>query len=47
MGERSEETFLRLYERLSDASEYRSDDYNVYKWLPQNKHKVGKSLPLT
>ena len=21
---------------------YRSDDYNVYRWLPRNLHKVGK-----
>ena len=42
VGGRDEVTFLRLYERLPDASRYRSDDYNVYRWLPQNKHEVGK-----
>lgn len=42
VGKRDEATFLRLYERLPDAELYRSDDYNVYKWLPANKHKVGK-----
>ena len=42
VGKRDEATFLRLYERLPDAKRYRSDDYNVYKWLPRNRHKVGK-----
>ena len=42
VGARDEATFLRLYERLPDAKRYRSDDYNVYKWLPRNLHKVGK-----
>lgn len=42
VGDRSEETFLRLYERLPDAKSYRSDDYNVYKWLPRDRHKIGK-----
>ena len=42
VGDRSEKTFLRLYERLPDAKRYRSDEYNVYKWLPVNRHKIGK-----
>ncbi|MXY47235.1 MAG: IS1 family transposase, partial [Chloroflexi bacterium] len=46
VGERSEETFLRLYERLLDAKRYGSDDYNVYKnvykWLPRDRYKIGK-----
>ena len=42
VGGRDEATFLRLYERLPDAKRYRSDDYNVYRWLPRNLHKVGK-----
>ena len=42
VGDRGEETFLRLYKRLPDAKKYRSDDYNVYKWLPSRRHKVGK-----
>ena len=42
VGGRDEATFLRLYERLPGVKKYRSDDYNVYKWLPQDKHKVGK-----
>ena len=29
VGNRGEETFLRLYERLPNAKRYRSDDYNV------------------
>ena len=42
VGGRDEATFLRLYERLTDANCYRSDDYNVYKWLPRDRHKIGK-----
>ena len=42
MGDRSEATFLRLYERLPDAERYRSDAYKVYRWLPANRRKVGK-----
>ena len=47
VGDRSEETFLRLYERLPEAEMYRSDEYKVYGWLPVNRHRVGKSLPLS
>ena len=42
VGGRDEATFLRLYERLPDAKRYRSDDCNVYKWLPRNRHESGK-----
>ena len=42
VGDRSEETFLRLYERLPEAEVYRSDEYKVYGWLPVNRHRVGK-----
>lgn len=42
VGDRGEKTFLRLYERLPDAKRYRSDDYNVYRWLPSRVHKVSK-----
>ena len=42
VGERSEDTFLRLCERLPQARIYRSDAYNVYGWLPAGRHKVGK-----
>ena len=42
VGGRGEETFLRLYKGLPDAKKYRSDYYNVYKWLPSCRHKVGK-----
>lgn len=34
VGDRGEETFLRLYERSPDAKRYRSDDCNAYRWLP-------------
>ena len=42
VGDRSEDTFLRLYERLPEAERYCSDAYKVYEWLPRNLHKVGK-----
>ena len=42
VGDRSEETFLRLYARLPEAQCYRSDAYAVYDWLPANRHVVGK-----
>ena len=43
VGDRSGETFLRLYERLPEAERYYSDDYGVYgSWLPAERHIVGK-----
>ena len=42
VGDRSEETFLKLYHRLPDADSHVSDGYRVYDWLPSNKHVVGK-----
>ena len=42
VGNRSEATLLRLYERLQEAAQYRSDDYKVYGWLPRNRHLAGK-----
>ena len=42
VGDRSEETFLRLYERLPEAGLYRSGAYPVYQWLPPERHVIGK-----
>ena len=42
LGDRSAETFLRLYERLPEAKLYRTDAYQVYDWLPVGRHEVGK-----
>ena len=42
VGDRSEATFLRLLEQLPQAERYRSDNYSVYWFLPQNRHVVGK-----
>jgi len=43
VGDRSEATFLRLYERLPEAERYYSDAYGVYQsWLPPGRHAVGK-----
>ena len=42
VGERDEAARRRLLERLPDAERYESDGYKVRKWLPHNKHVVGK-----
>ena len=43
VGDRSETTFLRLYERLPEAQRYYSGGYTVYgNWMPANRHIVGK-----
>ena len=42
VGDRSEESFLRLYSQLPSAQKYYSDGYEVYNWLPCNRHKVDK-----
>ena len=43
VGDRLEETFLRLYERLPETELYRSDDYRAYQgWLPSKGYAVGK-----
>ena len=40
VGDRSEATFLRLCERLPEAERYRTDAYQVYGWLPADRHEV-------
>ena len=42
IGDRSEQAFLRLYERQLEARLYGTDDYRVYGWLPANRRQVGK-----
>ena len=42
VGDRSEATFLRLYERLPKARLYRTDAYRVYGWLLADRHQAGK-----
>ena len=42
IGNRSAETFLRLYERLPKAELHCMDGYRVYGCLPTDRHKVGK-----
>ena len=44
VGDRSEDTFLKLYNRLPEAGRYVSDNYIVYEWLPRDRHVVGKGL---
>ena len=41
VGDRSEESFLRLYSQLPSAQKYYSDSYD-YSWLSCNRHKVDK-----
>ena len=41
-GDRSEETFLRLYGRLPGAELYRSGAYQVYGWLSAERHGIGR-----
>ena len=42
VGGHDEAPLLRLMERLPDAQRYETDAYAVYKWLPRNRHFVGK-----
>ena len=42
VGDRSEITLLRLYERLPKAERYRTGAYQVYGWLSPGRHEVGK-----
>ena len=42
VDDRSENTFLRLYDRLPEAAVYCSDRYAVYWWFPQDRHCAGK-----
>ena len=42
VGCRGEAPLLRLMERLPDALRCETDAYAVCKWLPRNRHFVGK-----
>ena len=42
VGDRTEATFLKLYNRLPEAEQYHTDAYRVYGWLPANRHVIGK-----
>ena len=42
VGDRGQETFLKLYNRLPEADRHVSDGYQVYDWLPRDRHVVGK-----
>ena len=44
VGDRSEETFLKLYNRLPEAARHVSNGYVVYDLLPANRHVIGKGL---
>ncbi|MBM3215891.1 IS1 family transposase [Candidatus Poribacteria bacterium] len=46
VGDRSEETFLRLADRLPLSKAYYTDGYEVYGWLPRAVHHVGKDGPV-
>ena len=43
VGDRSENTFQKLYARRPEADLYRTDAYGVYRsWLPPGRHAVGE-----
>ncbi len=42
VSDRREKPFVRLLERLPDAHIYETDAYDVHRWLPSNRHGVGK-----
>ena len=42
VGGRDARTFLRPYGRLPDAELYCSDGYQVYDWLPADRHLASK-----
>ena len=43
VGDRSENTFQRMYARRPEAEWHRSDAYGVYQsWLPPGSYAVGK-----
>lgn len=42
VGDRSEETLIRLCDRLPVARRYYSDAYDAYNWLPRTQREIGK-----
>ena len=42
VGDRDHETFVRLFRRLPASERYRSDPYQVYEWLPSDRHVAEK-----
>ncbi len=42
VGGRDTETFLRLPARLPETAKYSTDRYEVYNWLPPDRHVVRK-----
>ena len=42
VGCTDESAFSRLLDRLPGADRYETDAYLVYKWLPRNRHVIGK-----
>ena len=47
VGDRSANTFERLYARLPEAQQYCSDRYAVYAaWFPPDCHQAGKGGPV-
>ena len=41
-GDRSADTFSRLYDLPPAAEMYCNDRYAMYRWFPQDRHCVGK-----
>ena len=42
VGDRSERTFLKLLENLPFSQRYHTDSYEVYNFLPFNRHNISK-----
>ena len=42
VGGRDESAFSRLLDRLPGADRYETDAYEVYEWLPRDRHVIGK-----
>ena len=42
VGGRDTETFLRLLARLPETAKYSTDRYEVYNWLPSDRHVARK-----
>ena len=42
VGDRSERTFLSLLEKLPFSQRYHTDSYEVYNFLPFNRHSISK-----
>ena len=42
MGNQDEQTVLKLYQCLPEAHRHTTDRYEVYNWLPRDRHEGRK-----